>query len=272
MQPIKRYSSSLSVYFLFMARLFFKVKRHTLLAVVFNLLSEILKILSFIIPIKIILLLSSSSIPEKLTSYMVVGTLNEWILFLAVMTVVTYLLSVSCAFFFRKSAKQGADAIKLKRQEKEPQWNVRKSREIMNLYKTSCESLADLVLLLLCLAALVFFNQKVALVFLAAVSLFLLFLFFFESMDQTRNTAVLQKKYPIIIHVMFSMSFFVVFIFMIVDYMYFSPIDPLSAIISLILGRRLTMASEKFFKRVVRLMLMKERVGRVLMLEKSVRV
>lgn len=242
------------------------------MAVIFNLLSEILKILSFIIPIKIILLLSASSIPDKLTAYMVVGTLNEWILFLAGMTVVTYLLSVGCAFIFRKNTKYGADAIKSMRQEKEKKWNVKKSREITNLYKTSCESLADFALLFLCLTALAFFNQKVAFVFLAAVVTFFLILCFFESLDRVKHAEILQKKYPIIIHVMFSMSFFIVFIFMIFDYMYFSPIDALSAIISLVLGRRLTMASEKFFKRIIRLMLMKERVGRVLMLDEVVKV
>src|SRR5690554_2767476 len=123
---------------------------HFSAAVFFLLSSEVLKVISFIIPLKLILLLSGQQIPQSLSPYMAFGTLKEWVLLLSFMTVLAYLMSIGFFYCAKVATRKGSQAVRTVRLHDEETWSARKMREVVLFYKLFSESLADFILVAIC--------------------------------------------------------------------------------------------------------------------------
>ncbi len=207
---------------------------------------------SFIIPLKIILLLSAQQMPQSLSSYMAFGTLNEWVVFLSLMTVCAYLVSIGFFYCAKVATRRGSQKVRASRQSEEESWSSRKTREVVLFYKLFSESLADFILAAICLCVVGLVNVKVFFFILAVLLAVLFVLSFLYRYDALRDVFFGDKSNFLVQYVCQG-AFFAIFLFMIFNYLLWTPIDPILAMVTLIVSRRMVSASERFFKKITRI-------------------
>lgn len=224
--------------------------------------------ISFIIPLKLILLLSGQQIPQSLSPYMAFGTLKEWVLLLSFMTVLAYLMSIGFFYCAKVATRKGSQAVRTVRQHDEEAWSSRKMREVVLFYKLFSESLADFILVAICFSVVAVVNAKVVGFLTVMLAAMLLLLSLIYRNDGLREL-LLERKSSFFIQYVCQVFFFAVFLFMIFDYLLWTPIDPILAMVTLIVSRRMASAAERFFKKFSRINKMNGRAVSALQLERS---
>ncbi|USZ51570.1 hypothetical protein [Halomonas sp. DN3] len=230
--------------------------------------SEVLKVVSFIIPLKIILLLSADHIPQSLAPYMVFGTLHQWVIILSFMTVFTYLLSIFFLYCSKVAVRKGGQTVRGVRQKDEKTWSSAKTRDVVVHYKMFSESLSDFILSAICFSALVFVNIKVS-TFIVVLVFLIVGVFSWMYRNLYLRRVVFGLKYKFLVEYTCQGTFFAIFLFMIFDYLLWSPINPILAMITLIVSRRMMSASDRFIKKLVRLQVVEKKAVTALMLERD---
>jgi hypothetical protein len=208
----------------------------TITSVVASLAAQISLLITFLLPLKILMLLSTQRLPDFLPSPIQAIGLELLVLVLCVLTLSFYLLQIAATKVAEKSSMKGAQEL-LDSSNKVLLFDNQKELA-KNAYQQFSGLLSCLFFSVVSLTVLFLFYPEIAIVILVCAVLMLNFHAFFGDSEYPFNKlSHLQIARKINNSV--GASFFIVFIFIVIDFLYLSPPSFLTAFVCFILSRQI---------------------------------
>ena len=208
----------------------------TIISVVASLVAQLSLLTTFLLPLKILMLISTQRLPDFLPSPIQGMGLELLVLVLCVLTLFFYFLQIAATKVAEKSSIKGAQEL-LDSSNKVLLFDNQKELA-KNAYQQFSGLLSCLLFSVISLTVLFWFYPEIAIVILVCTVLLLNFHAFFGNSEYSFNKlSHLQIAFKINSSV--GASFFIVFIFIVIDFLYLSPPNFLIAFVSFILSRQI---------------------------------
>lgn len=202
----------------------------------FTIASQLLLLIGFLLPLKVVLLLGSETIPHYFPAFMVEFGRERLIILLSAASVLFYFAHLVCDALVTRFSEQGAELL------------VQRSRKIIIFerqdeiaskgYLRFSQAFAGICFTVVCLLGMLFFYPKLALLissYFVVFSFISILLCVFN--DSIRHS--LADGLGSLPKFLGSLGFLITFSFIVVDYLYFKPVGVLVAVIALLLSRQL---------------------------------
>lgn len=240
-----------SAWFLSLGNKFFRVAPLlTGAAVSLTIASQLMLLIGFLLPLKVILLLSSETIPHYFPSFMAAFGRERLIILLSISSVLFYFGHLICDSLVTRFSDQGAELL-VQRSRKMTIFE-RQDEVASKGYLRFSQAFAGICFTAVCLCGMFVFYAKLALLI---VSYFVVFLFF------SVVICVLNPSFRMSLadglgslpKFMAGLGFLMAFSFIVVDYLYFEPAGVLVSVVVLILSRQLFSKSANVLRDVAEL-------------------
>lgn len=226
-----------SAWFLSLGNKFFRVAPLlTGAAVGLTIASQLLLLIGFLLPLKVVLLLGSETIPHYFPSFMAAFGRERLIILLSVASVLFYFGHLACDSLVTRFSDQGAELL-VQRSRKMTIFE-RQDEIASKGYLRFSQAFAGICFTAVCLFGLLFFYAKLALLI---VSYFVIFLFLSIVLCMLNSSFrdSLADGLGSLPKFMGSLGFLITFSFIVIDYLYFEPAGVLVSVVVLILSRQL---------------------------------
>lgn len=207
----------------------------TLIVVVANLCAQVLLVLTFFLPIKVLILLGSDSIPKYYPLYLKSLQKTHLIIGLSLLTLICYVFYLTCEFIISRYSKKGAKKL-LKNSAK---LSLFENQHLLaaQAYARFTRGLSAGVFTAITFIILVFIYPLLfasTVLYSVLCSLLLITLY-----NQTASIRThVNRHHSAILNAVCSVGFLFIFACMIVDFLYLSPPKIFAALISLLLIRQ----------------------------------
>lgn len=218
--------------------------------VAFTIASQLLLLVGFLLPLKVVLLLGSETIPHYFPAFMAEFGRERLIALLSVASVLFYFSHLACDTLVARFSEQGAELL-AQRTRKMPIFE-RQDEIASKGYMRFSQALAGICFTGVCLLGMLFFYAKLALVIGGYFVLFALFSILLCACSDAVRRA-LSDGLGSLPKFMGSLGFLVAFSFIVADYLFIEPAGVLVAVISLILSRQLFNKSANVLKDIAEL-------------------
>ena len=234
-------TSSFFTWFSFVSRTFWsEYSLLTAVAVVSSVISRIAGLIAFILPLKILLLATSTSVPEYLTTFVAPVDKSTWIIWLSVSAFLFYALAVSSELLADKfsslaSAKIMIDANTI---------NISgdQSDRVKNFYSTFSDVWARGVFSALALIAITLLNPRLTLAFGVIFLVEFLFSAFFlrdlESGTRGKFSEFITGSYKAYLSLLMPINFLISFVVLLAPFLMGSELNVIVTVVSIILARQ----------------------------------
>lgn len=239
------------VWFLSLGNKFFRVAPVlTGATVAFTIASQLLLLVGFLLPLKVVLLLGSETIPYYFPAFMAEFGRERLIVLLSVASVLFYFSHLLCDTLVARFSEQGAEL--LAQRSRKITIFERQDEIASKGYLRFSQALAGICFIGVCLLGMLFFYAKLALVIGGYFVLFALASILLCACSVAVRCS-LSDGLGSLPKLMGSLGFLVTFSFIVLDYLFIEPIGVLAAVISLILSRQLFGKSANVLKDIAEL-------------------
>ncbi|PHS74792.1 MAG: hypothetical protein COB19_05830 [Porticoccus sp.] len=208
----------------------------TIISVVASLVAQIALLITFLLPLKILMLVSSQHLPDFLPSPIQAMGLELLVLVLCLLTLSFYFLQIAATKVAEKSSMKGAQKL-LDSSNKVLLFDNQKELA-KNAYQQFSGLLSCLLFSIISLTALFLFYPEIVMVILVCALLLVnLHTIFGNSEYPFNKLSHVQIAFKVNSSV--GASFFIVFIFIVIDFLYLSPPNFLIAFVCFILSRQI---------------------------------
>ncbi|SFR42211.1 hypothetical protein SAMN04488073_0936 [Marinobacter gudaonensis] len=207
----------------------------TLFAVIFSVFSQFFLLIGFLLPLKVVLLLGSDGVPGYFPSVFQQFGRNGLVLMLSGASVLFYTLHLFTGKLVEKTATLASDHL-LARSRKMAIFENQQDIATKG-YQRYSQSLATVTFVSLCLAVMLVFYWKLALVIVAYVVMCLLAVAVLSSLSES-FTARLPTKLGSMAKTLGGVGFLAMFAFIVLDHLYGAAPGIIISVISLLLGRQ----------------------------------
>lgn len=226
------------------------------------------QIFAFIIPLKVILMLGSDTVPRFFQGFMTVETRELWIATLAALAVIFYALSILLVTVSNRCLVKGAQQLM---QQRKVAGNLSKDerKQLRRHYASLCSSHADVLFVVLASLAMAILNPLISLILALIILVEMIltgWLIATESgglFQWLRNG--IRNNYDSYLQYLGAINFLSLFLLLIADYVIGSGQSAIIAILTLLLGRQMFGTMVRFSKKAVRLRRQKRAVEDLLM-------
>lgn len=226
------------VWYIQLSKVFFiKSPKQLLFAVGLGLFSEFCSLVGSALPIKIILLMGSDSIPKYFPSFMMDFGKNNLIYLLTLASIFCWVLFIISELTSDKICQSSSKKLIIQSALKE--LSSRDREQAKKAYERYTKSISDLIFSLVAFITILFIYPAVAYVCLGYLIFFYLFLMLIFSIDHSKRVADTRQRILDWIPASSNIGFFAPFLFMIFDYTQGTSPGILYALISVILSRQL---------------------------------
>ena len=208
----------------------------TLAIVFFSLIGNIAMIISFILPLKILILLGSDGIPRYFPSTLFQVDRDLLIIWLCAATVCFFLFSLLAERLVKITTNSVTSKLLAKNQ-KIILFRNQKDFAISSYNHYSSVLASSIFVFLVLLAIYWFYSSLAILITVYVFVVFASFLIFYQNSIKFR--AYLDSNLSVAMRFVSNFGFFIVFIYVLVNYLFFSPPEFIIAIISVIASRQL---------------------------------
>lgn len=208
----------------------------TITSVLASFVAQVSLLITFLLPLKILVLISAQKLPDFLPAPIQAMGLELLVLLLCVLTLFFYFIQIVATKVVERSSIKGAEKL-LNSSNKVLLFD--NQRELAkNAYQQFSGLISCLLFSCISLAVLFFFYPEVGIAIIAFAILALnLHTFIFDKKNAFNKLTQAQLAFRVNSSV--GASFFVVFIFIVIDFLYFSPPNFLIALGSFILSRQI---------------------------------
>ena len=227
----------------------------TFLITIFMVTAEITQLFALFLPLKIIIIMGSDSIPSFMQSYITMETRDTWLIWLTIATISLYFFTIIFDTYAKKLVRKNNKevSIALGRTSLEES-TLHKEEHVFILF---CHSYADLIIFTL--GALVFLILK-PLLWLTVLLIILLQVLLFLSLLKRKSCKTISKlKFMIINHTddfvtyLSTINFLFVFLLLIAEYLISENTNAIFSILCLLIARRMNNAIRKLAKTALKL-------------------
>jgi len=229
--------------------------RKTILEALFQVLSRFSVLFSFFIPLKIILILSSNSLPSSLPgsdiqldqNILLIGLIIT--MFVLLIFAIVFELSADRMTYFRCKNLTQSIAKSSKASEK-------MQKSISNILRYTAKGHINITYFILCIIGILIINPAIFLIIILVLPIQLLTIstiFKFDEGILGRIKNKIQKEPSTLLKYLVSVNFFIVFISLLVNYMLTGEIDSSIAILTLLLTRGTFKSLCQFAMQIVKL-------------------
>lgn len=245
-----------ALWFLSLGGKFFRVAPAlTSMAVFFTILSQLLLLVGFLLPLKVVLLLGSDNVPRYFPDFMLAFSKERLVILLSVTSVLFYFGHLASDALAGRLSKRGAE--KLVQRNRKMIMFERQDEISSKGYLRFSQAFAGICFVAVCLLGMLFFYLKLALVIVGYF-----FSFSLLTLVSIRVSSSLRRSLSdglgSLPKLMGGLGFLIAFAFIVVDYLYLAPVGILVAVISLILSRQLFGKSSGVLKDVAELFLQRD--------------
>lgn len=198
--------------------------------------SQLLLLVGFLLPLKVVLLLGSQTIPSYFPFFMVEFGRERLIILLSIASVLFYIAHLICDGLVARFSQSGAE--KLVQRSRKIAIFERQDEIASKGYLRFSQAFAGLCFTAVCLIGMLFFYMKLAILIFAYFLVFSFFSILICAASDAFRTK-LADGLGSLPKIMGGLGFLITFSFIVVDYLYFESAGILVAVISLLLSRQL---------------------------------
>lgn len=208
----------------------------TATSVIASLAAQVSLLITFLLPLKILMLMSTNQLPAFLPEPIQAIGLRSFVLLLCVSTLLFYLVQITATKISEKSSKKGAQKL-LESANKVLLFDNQKELA-KNAYHQFSGLLSCLIFCITSISVLFYFYPELAtIILMCPVLLFHVHKFLCKS--ECTFSQLNNSQLAFIINSSVGASFFIVFLFIVIDFLYLSPPNFLIALGSFILSRQI---------------------------------
>lgn len=216
--------------------------------------AEFAQMLSFFLPLKILILLGTEGVPRYFRAFMTESSRDLWIVVLCALTVAFSVLSILLRFASKRVSNSGASQLLHCQTEDR---NERRSilRRAQRAFSQICRSYADLSIAVLGLGVILLIYPEIGCV---VIGLFLIeFMWTHYVLSATGSRIVewlrvrISRNYPMYLKYLSTLNFLALFFLLVAAYMLSENQEIVPAILALLLGRRSFPALTRYIKAAV---------------------
>lgn len=208
----------------------------TISAVIISFLGQLALIASFLLPLKIVMLMGTNGLPEILPSTIIKIEKQSLIVILSTLTVAVYVFYEVATKLTSTIAKIGTERLK-KRNQKLDLFENQDSL-MATAYSRYLESVAGLVFFIAGTSALALIYPDIVITIISFISLCLIGYGLIWNISQKLHDSI-SERLPKQLNTLSGVGFFCVFIWIVIDYIFFSIPEFITIILTIIMGRQL---------------------------------
>jgi len=227
----------------------------TFLMTTFLVTAEITQLFALFLPLKIIIIMGSDSIPSFMQGYITMETRDTWLVWLTIITVGLYLLTIIIDTYAKKIIRENNK--KITATFGRTPSGESSQREEEHVFLLFCRSYADLIIFIL--GALVFLLLKPLLWLSMLLVITLQLLLFLSLLKKESCKAISKLKFMIKYHVddffayLSTVNFLFVFLLLITEYLITDNTNAVFSILCLLIARRMSNAIKKLARTTIKL-------------------
>jgi hypothetical protein len=229
-------------------------RRDTVMATIARAASQFAQLFSFFIPLKIIILMGSKHVPTYFQGIMKPENLNAWIVGMSVVTLILYVASILFNILSNRMERK-ASSLLLQHMEAGIAMQKTERQLVRRIVVLLCRTYVSIAIFSLCALALLVIKPAML---LALVGIMLLQFGFTAWLLRRGDEAsaswlvrAIGRNPAGYLKTLAAMNFLLVFVLLLLEYWITGKTNVLTAILALLLGRRLFQAAERYATRML---------------------